>query len=153
MLKDRYTIELTKSRAVFASFTGQLWQGKAPMLLRLMIQYAVAVQYYKSLKVHLVSFVSEIPKWSAFRRRRGGKVAQSFGKSAKRKLQAWFRIMKNHPGRLVDLTKLWTKALNDMEDGGMMEKTVREQKAKPSYFSCKHCESCCCSRNTISFVV
>ena len=130
MLKDRYSVQLTKCRAVFTSFAGQLWQGKAPMLLRLMIQYAAAVQYYKSLKVHLVSFVLDLPKWTSLgcQRWKGKKVVKRFGEMAKRKLQAWFRIMKDHPGRLVDLAPLFRRALKDMEKQSLMTGNVRKQK-------------------------
>ena len=117
MLKHRYNMQLTKIRPVFADFASQLYQGKARSLLRLMIQYAVAIQYYKSLKIHLISFADEYPRWSPNRWLAHRDVVR-FGGGAKRKLRAWFRIMKDHPGRLVDLSFLCTTALQGVASHG-----------------------------------
>ena len=115
MLKERYDIQLTKCKAVFGHFAGQLWQGKASaMLLRLMLQYAVAVQYYKSLKVHIMSFVHSQTLRCLPQRWKADKILSKFGSTAKRKLMAWFRVMKKRPGRLVDLDWIWEKAIKDL---------------------------------------
>ena len=112
MLKERHDAQLTKSRAVFTAVAGQLWQGASSKLLRLMLQYAVSVQYYKAVKIHLLSFIRGHPSCSA-----SAKAVSTFGKEAKRKLAAWFRVMKNHPGRVIDLSRSWKNALQTLNTG------------------------------------
>lgn len=113
-LKRKYNEKLSNIGSVFTQYSSKLYQGKTTDLMRLMVQYAVAVQYYKNLKVHLKAFAAEnglcatTDKWFANR------AIKRFGRAAKRTLQAWFRVMKDYPGQLVNLREVWTRALDDL---------------------------------------